>query len=182
MSDENPVFRPGEESLRWVYVVRATASHTDSVHLRSSSCSVEFIFETADSLLDSLVVQDVPVGYARGVSPLSYDARYSRAPGVGVKVDTASTIDVVRLLRLGGDRVRVELGDPANDTLIGERAYSHRGTSMQHYYGVWDCPTTQPLARHSALVAEGYQAGVLDDGTWSLQVNHLPVRATPLER
>jgi hypothetical protein len=128
MSDESPIFRSGEESLRWAYVVRARASATDSVHLRSSSCSMEFIFETADSLMDSLVVQDVPVGYARGVSPLSHGARYSRAPGVGVKVDTAGTIDVggcylgtVPLAR-SNERLRLSGGEHS----IGLNVWQHQ--------------------------------------------------------
>lgn len=153
------------ESTEWAYVVSATAEYEDSARLRTTGCGFVLRLEMPDSLVDSIVVRDVLVRYSRSTVPFSFREEFSRTPGVGVRVDTNSIVESVRLFRLTGDSIRLVLGSPLHDTLGAAKEYI-----PPRYRGTWICPGKVPLGDHMALDAEGYQPGAPFNGSWILRM------------
>jgi hypothetical protein len=96
-----------------------------------------------------------------------------------VRVDTAGIVESVRLFRVAGDSIRLELGRPLYDTLWAARVDPRWASSPRRYSGTWDCPQTVPLGNHVALAAEGYDLDSPFKGSWSLQINPVRERGSP---
>jgi hypothetical protein len=134
--------------------LQALALHTDSASGRTDACTLNA----------SWVMPEWPTTTRTDTTTVHF-ARQALLPGnTSIFRDTIAQGAAITLSFRDSLRFLLELPPPFADTLT-LRLDSVGGTDLS---AAWRCPTAFPLATDSALVANGYQAASLTNGTLHL--------------